>query len=350
MNRNFVLIICLFVFEIICAQNDSRLSEGDIFYTESEIETSKPNSNRVVSKNTNSNKGFINGLVSNKKPFFLTRKSGEFNYFDSESDEYEYSFLYQLETYDPNELRAVPLSFKQVLYPVKSINDSIIQVKSYSDTYFLSTKKAIEYGEISELPIEFEDSNLDPIVYYFKSINNKSNINNTIKCYVDSVLDKYDWLNEFVKYDYSNLITQKVIENVNSYQISNDHFYKVYESNFEVFNFDSKTFSVNLNKLLSQSDFFNNDFKNQLFIENSINSKNWIYDNFDFDCSNEEARKITDLFDFDRNAIVTLELKYINNLNSCDCNSCDYQNNFKVKSLIITSVLNKELSVKITFD
>lgn len=350
MHKNYLLIFCLFFFGKTIAQSDSTNSQNDIFYSESEPVKKNINSTSTSANNLNLDKNLMNKLLLNNKPFFLTRNSGSLNYHNVESDEFEYSFIYQLESDDPNELRSVPLNIKQVLYPVKSINDTIIQVKSYSDTYFLSTNNAIEYGEISEFPIEFENHNMEPIVFYFKSIKNKSNINNIVKCYVDSVLDDYNWLNEFVKYDYSNLITQKILENINSFQISDDNFYKEFESSFDVFNFNTNTFKVSLDKLLKQSHFFNNDFKNRLYIKNTNDNINWIYDNFEFVCSNEEARKITDLFDFDRNAIIKLELEYSNNINSCDCRSCDYKNDFIIKSLLITSKVNKQINVKITFD
>ncbi len=350
MSKSYILIFFLFFFGLINAQTYSTNSENDIFYSESELVQKNTNSFSNKSNNLNLNKDFFDGFLNNKKPFFLTRKSGKLNYYNISSDEFVYSFIYKLESNDPNELRSVPLDFKQVLYPVKLINDTIVQVESKTDTYFLSTKKALEYGEINEFPIEFSDSNLDPIVYYFKKLNNKTDINNLIKCYVDAKLDEYDWLNEFVKYDFSINITKKIAENIKSYQFSYDSFYKEFKCNFGMFNFGTNKFNVSLNKLLKQSHFFDNDFKNNIYIKNPNNNPKWVNDNFEFNCSNDEARQITNLFDFDRNAIIKLELEYNNRLNSCDCNSCDYQNDFVIKSLVITSLLNKEIKVKITID
>lgn len=339
----YVLFLSLFLlFEVVNAQTDTNKNESDIFYKEDNSENNSVNktiNSGPQTKKIDYEKSNFNYFINNNKPFFLTGKSSNpkknSNYYDSESTELFYNSIYEVENYS-NELREILLTKREILYFSRMVNDDIIEAKSKSKTYYIN-KIAFDLNQISSSPIELDDNFLIPVNLYFSNFKSNSSIYQSVKCYVKSRLNEYNWKSEFDNEDYVNSVSQKILNNLklNLGQpvIS---YYKIYNGKFSNYNFESNTYNVDLEEQIEVSDFFKNDFNNRLFYKDDRNYNNYVENDIQFKCNPTIARQISDLFDSERKLNVKLELiPTISNSNLCSCSDC-YENNFIVKSLVIS--------------
>lgn len=338
----------LLLFQKVSAQVEKN-AESDIFYKE-EVEevTPKKNSNSSSVKKTDflnqNNLPLINDFIQKNKPIFLTGNSFKtpnylYDKYNNNRDETEYyDFIYEKEY---NELEEIPNDERKVLYFSRIINDTIFEAKSDNKIFYLY-KSAFKSNQISNNPIEFDDDYLFPVVYYFSRFKYEVDFEKNVRCYVISKLNNYKWKSEFEMRDYTEILTQKIINNSKEkIEVSDIKFYKDVVGSFDEYNFERNTYSVNLLDLVSVSDFFENEFSSTIssIKENSNYTSNGgkIY----FKCNQDVARNIADLFDDERKVFVKINLMPNMNSRLCTCNSnyrydnC-YSNDFIIKSLIIS--------------
>ena len=84
------------------------------------------------------------------------------------------------------------------------------------------------------------------------------------------------------------------------------------------------------------TEFFENDFRNTIRFKNT-DSNTAIGEYFEFKCNELNARKIADLFGSERKLYIKIGLTPVTNIRLSNCNDYEYQNDFFVKSLIISS-------------
>lgn len=345
-----------FIFEGLFAQTDTNNKESDLFYKEDNTEDKTVNNtnNAPSVKKVNFEKSNYNDFINKNKPFFLTGKSTkplkEAGYYSDDKIELYYNSIYEVENYS-KELKKIPLGEREILYFSRVINDAVIEAKSNSRTYYLY-KIAFDYNQISSVPIELEDGFLIPVNLYFSNYRNNSSLLQSIKCYAKSRLEVYNWKSEFDKQDYINVVTQKILSNskLNISQNGNNY-YKVYTGIFDNFNFENNTYNIELDQLISVSNFFNNDFDNRMFYKGERNYNNYVESNLEIKCNPTIARQIADLLDSERKINIKLELiPSASNSDLCICGSC-YENNFMIKSLVICSDtnFNESNSIRVNF-
>lgn len=356
--------IILFSLNLI-AQTDTLNVEKDLFY----IEVSQPINNlneesigaeyNQIERNTEldienepidnygDNKALFD-IVNKNKPIFLTGKSDypiRGDYYSG--NELCYNFIYSYEN-GSQELRYVPLTNKLALYPNRIINDSIIEAKSKSEIYYIF-RKGLEYKQVSNSPEEFNEAYLSPVYFYFYKYKNEPSIKNAIKCFAESKLKIYNWNSEFDMQDNVNLLTQKILKNTTLR--NNLVFYKEFEVTFNSYDFSRNSYTVELESLIETSDFFNNDFGSKIYFKGASRyNKRPIEREFEFICNEIKAREISNLFDYDRKVNLKFELVPAIISNLCVCNYCEYENEFYIKSIVITSNSNKYDSVQLNFD
>lgn len=252
------------------------------------------------------------------------------------NNERDYHSVFKLDPNDHNEILPVSLNFKEVLYPIGFINDTIFEAKTNSDIYYIS-KSAIGYQEVKSTPLEFDEAFLNPAYFYFIKFKNDPAIKQSIQCYVTSKLNDYEWVSEFDKMDYINSLSKKIYNHItNNSRIENDAYFKIFEATFDTYNFEYKFYNVSIENLLDQSEFFENDFRNKISFKNT-DSNTAIVEYFEFKCNELNARKIADLFGSDRKLFIKIGLTPDTNSRLSNCDDYEYQNDFFVKSLIISS-------------
>lgn len=323
---------CLF------AQSNSNATESDLFYKEDVTEKKEENKSNLRSlKQKNNTKSSFFDFINNQKPFFLTGKSispfKKTSYYNNDEFELYYNSIYEYEKYS-HELEFVSLNNKAILYFSRVINDSIIEAKSNSKTYFIY-KKALNINQINSEPIELDDDYLKPVILYFSNFRNNPNIKSSIKCYVETMLKDYDWKSEFDKEDYAVLVTQKILNSIKLNELNTNSYYKDYTAVFKNYNFESNIYNVNISKIIGSSDFFNNDFKNRIEYKSIYGYTNNAENNLEVKCNPSIAREIAALFDSERKINIRVELIPLYNSTLCNCSSC-YENKFSIKSLIIS--------------
>lgn len=341
-NMKYIYCFLLFILNsgYIKAQNNSNSTESDLFYKEDNTEKKEDNkSNTVVLQQNNNPKSNFSDFINSKKPFFLTGKSlspiKNRSYYNNEGFELFYNSIYKYDKYS-NELEFVSLNNKEILYFSRVINDSIIEAKSNSKSYFIY-KKALNINQIKNEPIELDDEYLKPVILYFSNFNNNSNIRNSIKCYVETKLKDYDWKSEFDKEDYVVLITQKILNNINkNNNLKANLFYKEYTAIFGNYNFENNIYDVDISEIIGSSEFFNNDFENRTEYKSIYGYTKNADNNLEVKCNPTIAREIATLFDSERKINIRMELIPLYNSTLCNCGSC-YENKFSIKSLIISN-------------
>lgn len=334
----------LIIFINVSAQVEKN-TESDIFYKEDVQETS--NKNAINSQTKTQNNTFENSnftkFINNNKPIFLTGKSSnptkESNYYNDDNVDLYYNSIFELEKYS-NELRQIPIVKREILYFSRILEDDVIEAKSSSSTYYLY-KTAFDFNQISQKPIELDDDFLGPVILYFSNFKTHSSIQQSVKCYVKDRLNNYNWNSEFDKEDYINIVTQKILTNLKSNLGHNNvSYYKIYEGEFENYNFENNIYHIDLTQLLGVSDFFKNDFDSSMYYKGERNYSNYVQERFEFKCNSTIARQIADLFGSDRKLKIKFELMPIaTSTNLCICGSC-YENNFLIKSLLISNDTN----------
>ena len=150
-------------------------------------------------------------------------------------------------------------------------------------------------------------------------------------------MNDYEWVSEFDKMDYINSLSKKIYNYIsNNSRIETATFFKIFEATFDTYDFENKSYNVSIENLLDQSEFFENDFRNTIRFKNT-DSNTAIGEYFEFKCNELNARKIADLFGSERKLYIKIALTPVTNLRLSDCNDYEYQNDFFVKSLIISS-------------
>ncbi len=351
----------LFIFEGLNAQTDSNNKEADLFYKDDNSNSNpqnnpvnKTNNTALQTKKYNFEKSNFSDFITNNKPIFLTGKSSKpiknSDYYSDDNTQLCYNSIYEVENYS-NELRKIPLTERDILYFSKIINDAVIEAKSNDKTYYVY-KVAFDYNQVSSTPMELNDDFLTPVNLYFSNFKNNSSIQQSVKCFVKTRLDEYNWKSEFDKEDYVNLVTQKIVNNLKGDIGQNGNsYYKIYEGIFGNYNFEGTTYDVELAQQIGVSDFFTNDFDYRLYYKGDRNYNNYIQSNLEFKCNPTVARQIADLFDSERKLNIKLELiPTSSNSNLCICSSC-YENNFMIKSLVICPDTNfsESNSIRIYF-
>jgi hypothetical protein len=343
----------LLIFIEVSAQEEKN-TESDIFYKEEVQETSNKNalnSQTKTQNNTFENSNFTE-FINNNKPIFLTGKSSNPT---KNSDYYGnmelcYNSIFDVENYS-NELRKTPLREREILYFSRVLKDEIIEAKSKSKTYYLY-KNAFNFNQISRNPIELDDNFLVPIKLYFSNFKNHSSIQQSVKCYVKSRLDDYNWKSEFDKEDYINIVTQKILANLKLNLVQdNSSYFKIYEGEFGNYNFENNTYNLDLIELIDISDLFKSDFNSNMYLKGERNYNNYVQNGMEFKCNPTIARQIADLFGSERKLNVKLELiPGSTNSNLCICGDC-YENNFLIKSMLLSrdTHFNENSSIRIYF-
>ena len=337
----------LLIFIEVSAQEEKN-TESDIFYKEDAEEVSnKKNSNesslRKADLYNQNNLPLINDFVQKNKPIFLTGNSFKTkNYLNDRYNNYNnkveyYDFIYEKEY---NELEEIPIDERKILYFSRVINDTVFEAKSDNRIFYLY-KRAFQSSQISKNPIEFDDDYLLPVIYYFSHFKYEVDFEKAVRCFVISKLNIYKWKSEFEMRDYSDNLTQKIInDSKERLDLSNVKFYKDIIGRFDDYNFERSTYSVDLLDIVSVSNFFKNEFNSTIssIKENSnytING-NKLY----FKCNQDLARKISDLFDDERKVYIKINLMPFTNSRLCSCNynynTC-YNNDFIIKSITISN-------------
>jgi hypothetical protein len=345
--NNMKYIYCFLLFIVsnayLRSQINSNTTESDLFYKEDDTEKKEDiKSNIRVLQQKNNTKSNFNDFINSQKPFFLTGKSlsplKKTSYYNNEDFELFYNYIYEYEKYS-NELQFVSLNNKAILYFSRVINDSIIEAKSNSKSYFIY-KKALDINQINNEPIELDDEYLKPVILYFSNFSNNSNIRNSIKCYVETKFKDYDWKSEFDKEDYVILVTQKILNNIKiNNKLNTDSYYKDYTAVFGNYNFENNIYDVNFSGIIGSSDFFNNDFENRIEYKSIYGYTKNAENNLEVKCNPSIAREIATLFDSERKINIRMELIPLYNSTLCNCSSC-YENKFSIKSLIISRDTN----------
>ena len=349
---------CLLCFNLgyLNAQSNSNTTESDLFYKEDSSENKENNNINVRDVNKQKNnitKSSFNTLINNQKSFFLRGKSlsplKKSSYYSEDGVELYYNYIYEYEKYS-NELQFVPLNNKAVLNFSRVINDSIIEAKSKSKSYYIY-KKALDLNQISNEPVELDDNYLKPAILYFSNFSNNPEIRNSIKCYVETNLENYDWKSEFDKEDYAILITQKILNNIKlNNKLNNNSYYKDYVGVFGNYNFENNIYEVNFSEKIRASDFFDNDFESIIEFKSIYGYNKTTENGIEIKCNPAIAKEISSLFDSERKINIRLELSPKFNSNFCNCSSC-YENKFSIKSLIISKDVNfkADNSIRINF-
>lgn len=332
--KNIISICCFIIFGSINAQTNDIFYKEDNSFNNIKSTSDKTVDKRKIYSETNS----IISFTSQKKPFFLTGLSSQPIFEDGNDRLSYYNSIYEFDE-SANELNNISLEFKDVLYPSRVINDTIIEAKSSSKTYYIY-KNGFEYDQISQMPIEFNENYLNSVSFYFSKYKNDPSIQNAITCYSESKIKKYNWMNEFDKQDYVNLLSQKILKSSNSYKIDNYNstsLYKEYYASFDTYNFSSNTYKFKLEVLLKVSSFFNNDFDSTFYFKYSNQYRS---NPFEFKCDETIARQIANLLNSERKVYLRIELNPANSGNLCNCNYCNYENKFFIKTLLVSSTQN----------
>lgn len=339
-KKKYLLSICYLAVTLtsLHAQTNPSTSDSSLFYKEDQTENQlKFEVKKQLDIKYDSEEQFFSAIINRKKPVFLTKNSlFESQKNEDDNEEREYHSVFKLDSNDHNELLPVLLNFKEVLYPIGFINDTIVEAKTNSDIYYIS-KSAIGDQEVSSTPLEFNEAFLNPAYFYFIKFKNDPGIQHSIQCYVTSKLNDYEWVSEFDKMDYINSLSKKIYNHItNNSRIENDGYFKIFEATFDTYNFEDKSYNVSIENLLDQSEFFENDFRNTISFKN-IDSNTTIGEYFEFKCNELNARKIADLFGSDRKLFIKIGLTSVTNTRLSNCDDYEYQNAFFVKSLIISS-------------
>ncbi len=304
----------------------------------------------------------INEWIQQKKPLFLTGHSNSHilkeendseqaldelkgNFPDdfiivdvgSSEDEIIYSSVAIInETY--GELTMLNMGTKAAIYPISITNDSIvICVSNPSNTEsrqkILFNLSAIEKGEVSARPVEFEQKNMQK---YFFTTRNVSNLNDlpTIKCIFNRALDNYLIPNEFTKQDYlSSYVNEyraNLTPNINqSSAATGNEFYIDFAIKLNNYDFDSSSFPIDLEELEGISKSFDNyplgvsfNFSNNPFVVDAhhfhakfvdLDGRSMNYSNytlfrrsFNLAINNQKARDIASKLNEERTATLRL--------------------------------------------
>lgn len=309
----------------------------------------------------------INEWILQKKPLFLTGNSNS-QILKEESDSEQaldelrgnfpddFIFINQSPVEDEiiyssvalfeesySELTMLTIGTKAAIYPISITNDSIvICVSNPSNTdsrqKILFNLSAIEKGEISARPVEFEEKNIQK---YFFTTRNISNLNDlsTLKCVVNRALDTYLIPNEFTKQDYLssylNEYKAKLTPNINQSSASiRSEFYIDFSIKLNNYDFDSSTFPIELEQLDGVSKSFENypvgvsfNISNNPFVIDAyhfharfvdLQGRSLNYSNnthfkssFDLAMNNQKARDIASKLNEERTATLRLYLSPI---------------------------------------
>lgn len=338
----------LFFFVELNAQIETKNKESDLFYKEDNSDNglqkkplSRPNKKPLQAIKQNFENSIFTDFINSNNPIFFTGKSsnpiGKSDYYGNNNLELWYNSIYEL---NEKELQEIPLSERGILYFSEVINDSVIQARSDSRTYYIY-KIGFDYNQFSNTPIELNDDFLKPVNLYFSNYKNNSSIHQSVRCYAKSRLDYYNWKSEFDKEDYVNLLTQKILNNLKlDIGQKGNSYYKIYEGIFGSYNFERNTYNINLAQQIGVSDFFKNDFEYRLYYIDDKNYMKYIQNGIEFKCNPKVARQIAEFFGSERKLNIKLELNPTStNSNLCICGSC-YVNNFMIKSLVICQDTN----------
>lgn len=184
------------------------------------------------------NQNNIQNWISKRRPLFITGISklntygnnvpALFSAIAPSAKNYEVRNINSLKTQSAvalihqEEILMAPIGLRIAIYPITIFNDSVVvctrnpkpgnryyEINSYElNDFVLFTKNAIELNEISGHPYEMSTNYIDRLYY---SIRNLIETQNTgmfeVKCFVSAFLDRYKWLDEFLKQDYINQYT-----------------------------------------------------------------------------------------------------------------------------------------------
>lgn len=173
-----------------------------------------------------------------------------------------YSSIAYLKEHYHNELYLLPQGTKGAVYPISIINDSIIICLSNPSNpekrpLIVFSSSAIERGEISGRPIEFEENNIINFIYSIRNAITVSDLSN-LECLVESILKKYNIQNEFTLQDYLAAYVneyQTLIRKSNTLTTRNNDknnpndYYIDFTISIENFDFTSSTFPIYLKQI-----------------------------------------------------------------------------------------------------
>ncbi len=279
----------------------------------------------------------LSGFINDKKPIFLIGKITPRNEYENENEDGEYSnvngdYFENIYVKQYDELKLFSLNKRVQLYFSSFINDTIIEaISTNSETYYIF-KSALYSNQLSSLPVEFNDDNLEPVLMYFSKFKTNPNLQNSLRCFVESKLSRYTWKTEFDFKDNSDLLIKKILSGLNQSVVNNyDKYYRIYNGKFRIYDFENTSFTVDLVKLLGNSRLFQNDFSYRIINKDLLSTGNEVK----FKCNPNVAREISKLFDSDRNVKIKLILAPSNYFDLCICENC-YAIDFKIKSILVS--------------
>lgn len=338
----YKIIILFFVLNIVYSQNNSTTKSKNIFYQENENEEiiDIENDDRTEhNENTYNSNNFSQSIFENDKPYFLIQSSinnpEEYSYYDKY---YNTIYEYRIEA---KEINKVNYDNNDVLYFNSIYNDTLIQLKSKSRTYLVNLN--LNYTkEILSKPLEFSNQYLLPVCHYFYKFKNDAGLLSSIKRYANNEMNKYIWINEFIKQDYINEYYNLILNKINSGNINSE--YIVYEVKVDNYNFNTNSFLIHLDEILKNAPFFNTNFKYEIQYKSR-------YKTLEFECNQILAREFSESIGNERKAYVKLILTPISVQKICNSNYNDcFKNDFSISSFLISANSSFNNSIKVEFN